>query len=457
MAEPGGFRKLDEIVALATYCSRMNIRAETVDLSLAEAHGSVRVPRNAAWWRRLFAYFGPGYIIAVGYMDPGNWATDLAAGSGYGYHLLAVVLLASLMAMVLQGLSAWLGIATGRDLAQLSRDTLPAPAAFLLWLGAEGAIIACDVAEVIGGAIALNLLFGLPLMIGAVLTILDAFLVLLLLNYGMRLLEAAVIALINVIALSLLLEIFMARPEIAPIIAGLAPHVDLITNPGMLYIGVGIIGATVMPHNLYLHSALVQTRQIGPTDAAKRSAISWALLDSCVALVFAFFVNAAILVMAGSVFHAHGHSNVQDLGSAFTLLAPILGNHLAPMVFGAALLASGLNATVTGTLAGQVVMEGLLRLKLPMAVRRLVTRGLAVVPVLAVLAVMGRSGVNHLLVLSQVVLSLQLPFAMLPLMMFVSGRKRLGGLLPPGWFRGIGWTISALILMLNAALIYSMV
>ena len=422
------------------------------DLSLGAAHGSVRVPQGAAWWRRLLAYAGPGYIIAVGYMDPGNWATDLAAGSGYGYALLAVVLLASLMAMVLQALSAWLGIATGRDLAQLSRDAVPKPVAILLWLGAESAIIACDVAEVIGGAIALNLLFGLPLMLGAVLTILDAFLVLLLLRRGMRLLEAAVIALINVIAVSLLLEILLAHPAAAPIAAGLVPHMALLTHPGMLYIGVGIIGATVMPHNLYLHSALVQTRKIGITETARRKAISWALLDSCVALGFAFLVNAAILIMAGSVFHATGHATVQDLAGAFALLAPILGSHIAPIIFGIALLASGLNATVTGTLAGQVVMEGLLHLKLPMAARRLLTRGLAVLPVLGVLALTGRGGVNQLLVLSQVILSLQLPFAMLPLMLFISSGK-LQSLLPPLWLRTLGWLVSVAILIFNATLL----
>jgi manganese transport protein len=425
----------------------------TSDLSLADVHGSVRVPRNAAWWRRLLAFVGPGYIIAVGYMDPGNWATDLAGGSSYGYALLAVVLGASLMAMVLQALSAWLGIATGRDLAQLSRDTVPFWASVVLWLGAEGAIIGCDIAEVIGGAIALNLLFGLPLLLAAALTVLDAFLILLLLRHGMRLLEAAVMALIGVISISLLAEIFLARPALAPIAAGLLPHMDLISNPGMLYVGVGIIGATVMPHNLYLHSALVQSRHIGASATEKKSAILWALLDSCGALVFAFFVNAAILVMAASVFHAHGHNDVQDLGSAFSLLAPILGNRYAPMVFGAALLAAGLNATVTGTLAGQVVMEGLLRLNFSAAAQRVLTRGLAVLPVLAVIAIAGRAGVGQLLVLSQVALSLQLPFAMLPLIYFSSQKKLLGELLPPAWLLTLGWAVTAIILVFDGALL----
>jgi manganese transport protein len=297
----------------------MNVIADTSDLSLGAAHGSVR---TGAGWRRWLRFFEPGYIIAVGYMDPGNWATDLAAGSSYGYTLLAIVLLASIMAMVLQALSAWLGIAAGRDLAQLTRDAVSPFWAVVMWLGAQSAIIACDVAEVIGGAIALNLLFGLPMILGAVLTILDAFLVLLLLRWGVRLLEAAVVALCTLIALSLLLEIFLARPELAPIAAGLLPSAALLTNPGMLYIGVGIIGATVMPHNLYLHSALVQTRQIPAGAPEKRRAIFWALVDSCAALVFAFAVNAAILVMAGSVFHAHGQTGVQDLAGAYALPAP---------------------------------------------------------------------------------------------------------------------------------------
>jgi manganese transport protein len=432
----------------------MNTRLETADLSLADVHGSVRAPVGAQRWRRWLAAFGPGYIIAVGYMDPGNWATDLAAGSAYGYALLAVVLLASVMAMVLQALSAWLGLASGRDLAQLTRSAVSPFWGGVLWLFAQSAIIACDVAEVIGGAIALNLLFHIPLMLGAVLTILDAFVVLMLLRWGMRLLEAAVIGLSTVIAVSLFIEIVMARPAVAPILAGLAPHLGLLDNPGMLYIGVGIIGATVMPHNLYLHSALVQTRAVEGGEAARKNAIFWALVDSSVALVFAFLVNAAILVMAGSVFHTHGETNVQDLGQAYALISPILGNHAAAVIFAVALLGAGLNATVTGTLAGQVVMEGFLRMHLPVAVRRVLTRGLAVLPVLGVMVVAGPAAVNGLLVLSQVVLSLQLPFAMLPLMFFVVRLKRLR---PPLWLRSSGWVVTGLILMFNIALLWSLV
>jgi manganese transport protein len=353
----------------------MNIKTEATDLSLSDVHGSVRTPAGAGKWRRFMAAFGPGYIIAVGYMDPGNWATDLAAGSAYGYALLAVVLLASVMAMVLQALAAWLGLASGRDLAQLTRAAMNPFWGAVMWVAAQSAIIACDVAEVIGGAIALNLLFHIPLLLGAVLTIGDAFVVLMLLRSGMRLLEAAVIGLCTVIAMALFTEILLAHAALVPILAGLAPHMTLLSNPGMLYIGVGIIGATVMPHNLYLHSALVQTRHVHEGEKARRSAIFWALVDSCAALVFAFLVNAAILVMAGSVFHAHGETNVQDLGRAFALLSPILGNRAAAIIFAVALLGSGINATVTGTLAGQVVMEGFLRMRMPVAVRRLLTRG----------------------------------------------------------------------------------
>jgi manganese transport protein len=438
----------------------LNTRLDTADilqdneLSLADVHGSVQLAAGAPKWRRWLAAFGPGYIIAVGYMDPGNWATDLAAGSAYGYALLAVVLLASVMAMVLQALSAWLGLATGRDLAQLTRRVVSPFWGVVLWGFAQSAIIACDVAEVIGGAIALNLLFHIPLMLGAILTIFDAFVVLLLLRWGVRLLEAAVIGLCTVIALSLFTEILMARPALAPMLGGLLPHASLLTNAGMLYIGVGIIGATVMPHNLYLHSALVQTRHINAGDAARRSAIFWALVDSCAALVFAFLVNAAILVMSASVFHAHGQNNVQDLGSAFALISPILGSHIAPIIFAVALLGSGLNATVTGTLAGQVVMEGFLRMRLPVALRRVLTRGLAVLPVLGVLLVAGPGAVNNLLVLSQVVLSLQLPFAMLPLMFFVVTLKAFR---PPAWLRHSGWVVTGLILVFNAALLWSMI
>ncbi len=433
----------------------MDTQPDRSQLSLADVHGSVRLAPGASRLRRWLAFAGPGYIIAVGYMDPGNWATDIAAGSAYGYRLLAIVLAASLMAMVLQALSAWLGIAAGRDLAQLTRAAVSPFWAFILWLCAQSSIIACDVAEVIGGAIALNLLFALPMIFGAILTVADAFLVLLLLHRGVRLLEAAVIAVCSLIAVALIAEIVLAHPAFTPILAGLAPHPALLTNPGMLYIGVGIIGATVMPHNLYLHSALVQTREIAASQAARRRAITGALIDSSVALIFAFFVNAAILVVAGGVFHAHGANHVQDLAGAFKLLSPILGNRFAPIIFALALLGSSLNATVTGTLAGQVVMEGLLQIRLPLAARRLVTRGLAVLPVLAVLAIAGPGAVNGLLVGSQVVLSLQLPFAMIPLMLFI-GAATLGRLRPPVWLLGIGWAVTAAILLFNAALLRSL-
>ena len=365
---------------------------EGSDLSLADLNASVTVPAGASRFRRWLGFAGPGYIIAVGYMDPGNWATDIAAGSAYGYRLLATVLLASLMAMVLQSLCAWLGIAAGRDLAQLTRAAVSPGTSFILWLFAQSSIIACDIAEVIGGAIALNLLFGLPILVGALLTIADAFVILFLLRRGVRLLEAAVIGVCTLIAAALLLEIVLAHPAVAPIFAGLVPHRDLIT----------------------------------------------------------------ILIMAASIFHAHGQNAVQDLAGAYRLISPILGSHLAPIIFGLALLGSSLNATVTGTLAGQVVMEGMIRVRLPATARRLVTRGVAVIPVVVVLAIAGTGSVNALLVASQVVLSLQLPFAMLPLMLFAGSATRLRGLLPPLWLRVSGWAVTAAILLFNTALLRSL-
>ena len=423
------------------------------DLSLAELHGSVPVPAGGGWWRRLFAFAGPGYLIAVGYMDPGNWATDLAGGSGFGYRLLFVVALSSLMAMVLQALAAWLGIATGRDLAQISRASVPRPVAIGLWLVAEGAIIACDLAEVIGAAIALRLLFGLPLVWGAVLTLADTLLILLLMDRGFRWLEAFIVALITLITACFAIEIAMAQPALGPIARGFLPDPAILRDGGMLYIAVGIIGATVMPHNLYLHSSLVQTRAYLRTPGGRAAAMRWAMLDSTLALTLALAVNAAILITAAAVFHAHGRTDVQDIGQATHMLAPILGSALAPVIFAVALLASGLNATVTGTLAGQVVMDGFLRVRLRPWLRRLITRSLAVAPVVAVTAWAGSQGADALLIVSQVVLSLQLPFAMIPLLLFVGNRARVGGLRPPRWLLALGWASAGVIVVLNAVLI----
>ncbi len=372
--------------------------------------------------RRLLAFAGPGYMISVGYMDPGNWATDLAGGSKYGYTLLSVVLVSSLLAVLLQALSVRLGIATGRDLAQACRDSYPRPVGILLWLACEVAIIACDLAEVIGTAIALNLLFGMPLVVGALVTALDAFLLLYLMQRGFRFLEAFIGALLLVIAGCFAVQIALAAPPVAAVLGGFLPRAEVLTNPGMLYIAIGILGATVMPHNLYLHSSIVQTRAYVRDDAGRRQAIRWATVDSTVALTFALFVNAAILILAAAVFHGGGHEDVAEIGEAHKLLSPLLGAGIASGLFAVALLASGLNSTVTATLAGQIVMEGFLRLRLPQWMRRLITRAIAIVPVVVVTAIYGERGTADLLVFSLVVLSLQLPFAVVPLVTFTSLR-----------------------------------
>ncbi len=396
------------------------------ELSLPEVNGSVPVPQGGTWLRRLFAFAGPGYMVSVGYMDPGNWATDIAGGSQFGYTLLSVILVSNLMAILLQALSARLGIATGRDLAQACRDSFSRPVNFMLWLACEIAIIACDLAEVIGTAIALNLLFGIPLVAGALITALDAFLALLLMQRGFRWLEAFVVALLVVISVCFAVQIALAQPSVAAVLGGFIPRAEVVTNPAMLYIAIGILGATVMPHNLYLHSSIVQTRAFARDEAGRRQAIRWATMDSTIALMLALFVNASILVVAATVFHGNGRTEVAEIGEAFELLSPLLGVGIASTLFAVALLASGLNSTVTATLAGQIVMEGFLRIRLPQWARRLVTRGVAIVPVVVVTALYGESGTAKLLVLSQVILSMQLPFAVIPLVRFVSDRRRMG-------------------------------
>jgi manganese transport protein len=407
--------------------------------------------------RRLLAFTGPGYMVSVGYMDPGNWATDIAGGSKFGYALLSVVLLSNLMAMLLQALSARLGIASGLDLAQACRQSYSRPVNIALWLACEGAIIACDMAEVIGTAIALNLLFGIPLLAGTAITALDAFLVLLLMNRGFRYLEAFVMALLAIIALCFGIEIVLAAPPIAAVMAGFVPRAEVVTNPAMLYIAIGILGATVMPHNLYLHSSIVQTRDYPRTDPGRRDAISWATVDSCIALFLALFVNAAILILAAAVFHASGRTDVEEIGEAFRLMSPILGVGFASALFAIALLASGLNSTVTATLAGQIVMEGFLHLRLPNWGRRLLTRGIAVIPVLVVTALMGERGTADLLVLSQVVLSMQLPFAVVPLVRFVSDRRLMGSFAISRAVAALAWLTTAIIVALNLKLLFDIV
>lgn len=423
--------------------------------SLADMNASV--PVRGTWLRRAFAFAGPGYLISVGYMDPGNWATDIAGGSKYGYDLLAVVLLSSVLAMIMQTLAARLGIGTGRDLAQLCRERYSRPVSIALWLICEAAIIACDVAEVIGTAIALQLLFGLPIMVGATLTVLDAFLVLGLMRRGFRTLEAFVVALLIIIAICFGLQIAMAAPPVAAVLTGFLPQKSIVTDPAKLYLAIGIIGATIMPHNLYLHSSIVQTRNYERTPAGLKEAARFASLDSSIALTLALFVNAAILILAASVFHAAGRTDIVEIGDAHALLAPLLGVGVASTLFAVALLASGVNSTLTATLAGQIVMEGFIDLRLAPWKRRLITRGLAIIPVLAITAVYGESGTGQLLVLSQILLSMQLPFAMVPLVIFAGDRALMGKLAMSRSMGLVAWATTALIIGLNLKLIWDSV
>lgn len=431
----------------------MSAHPTTPTASLGEMHASVAVPSGGHWWFRLLAFLGPGYMVSVGYMDPGNWATDIAGGAQFGYLLLSVILLSNLMAIVLQGLSARLGIATGRDLAQSCRDHFSKPVNLCLWLLCELAIIACDLAEVIGTAIALKLLFGLPILMGAIITAVDVVLVLWLMNRGFRALEAFVIALLLVIFACFAIQIALAAPPLHAVLGGFIPRAEVVTNPHALYLAIGIIGATVMPHNLYLHSSIVQTRAYPRTDPGRRSALRWAVTDSTIALMLALFINAAILILAAAVFHANGRTDVQEIEQAYELLAPMLGVGIASTLFAVALLASGINSTVTATLAGQIVMEGFLRLRIAPWARRLITRGIAIVPVVIVTAIYGEQGTARLLVLSQVVLSMQLPFAVIPLVMFVGDKARMGALVAPRWLLGLAWVIGAVIVVLNVKLL----
>ena len=423
-------------------------------LSLSDVHATVQVPKGGSWFRRLLAFIGPGYLVSVGYMDPGNWATDLAGGARFGYSLLAVILISNLMAVLLQALSARLGIASGRDLAQACRDHYSRPVNLVLWIACELAIIACDLAEVIGTAIALKLLFGLPLLAGALLTALDAFLVLLLMNRGFRALEAFVAALLIVIAVCFAIQIAAAAPPIAAVLHGFVPSTDIVRDPAMLYLAIGIVGATVMPHNLYLHSSIVQTRAFERTESGRRDAIRWATLDGTVALMLAMLINAAILIVAAAVFHTSGHSDVAEIEQAFKLLSPLLGLGIASTLFAIALLASGLNSTVTATLAGQIIMEGFLHLRIPNWARRLITRGLAIIPVIVVTALYGDKGTGDLLVLSQVILSMQLPFAVIPLIRFVGDRRIMGALAVSRVTAVVAWGAAGLIIAMNAKLLY---
>lgn len=413
----------------------------------------VEVPGGGHWWRRLLAFAGPGYLVAVGYMDPGNWATDVAGGAQLGYLLLSVILLSSLMAMLLQALSARLGIASGLDLAQACRERYSPSTCRLLWLACETAIIACDLAEVIGTAIALKLLFGLPLAWGALLCVGDALLVLVLIGRGQRPLEAFVVALLTLIFACFAVQLLLSRPELGEVLQGFLPSPRVLSDPAALYLAIGIVGATVMPHNLYLHSSLVQSRAYPRSLAGKRQALRWAVADSSLALTLALLVNAAILIVAASVFHRNGHTEVVDIEQAHALLSPLLGLELASLLFAVALLASGLNSTVTTTLAGQIVMEGFLRLRLAPWARRLLTRGVAVLPVLLVTLLYGEDGTARLLIFSQVILSMQLPLAVIPLLQFVSDRRLMGPLAIGAGTRWLAWAVALAIVGLNLQLL----
>ena len=430
-------------------------RLPSASVSLPEVHGSIAVPANAGFWRKLFAFAGPGYLVAVGYMDPGNWATDLAGGARFGYTLLSVIMISNLMAILLQAMAARLGIASGRDLAQACRDHYSRPVTIFLWILCEIAIAACDLAEVIGAAIALNLLFGLPLIWGVVLTSLDVLIVLWLQHHGFRYVEALVVGLILTIAGSFAVELFLARPAVAPMLAGFVPTAAILKNGDMLYIAIGILGATVMPHNLYLHSSIVQTRKYLDTHEGKKEAIRFATIDSSFALMFALFINAAILVMAAAVFHGSGHQAVADIGDAYQLLSPLLGTKLASVLFAVALLCSGQNATLTGTLAGQIVMEGFVNIRLRPWLRRLVTRLIAIVPAVIVVYLYGEGGTGQLIIASQVILSLQLSFAVFPLVAFTSDKEKMGPFANAWWVKALAWPVAVAIAALNAYWLWS--
>jgi manganese transport protein len=422
--------------------------------SLPEVFSSIHVPITGSFWRKMLAFVGPGLMVSVGYMDPGNWATDLAGGAQFGYLLLSVIMISNFMAILLQHLSLKLGIATGRDLAQACRDHYSRPVGIILWVLCEIAIAACDLAEVIGSAIALNLLFGIPLVAGVLLTAADVLVVLFLQNRGFRYVESLVAGLIILIGACFMYELIVSQPSIAAILGGLVPSPQVVVNPGALYIAIGILGATVMPHNLYLHSSIVQTRAYERNDAGKAQAIKYATIDSTVALLLAFFINAAILITAAAAFYGTEYASVADIGDAYKLLTPVLGATFASTLFAVALLASGQNSTLTGTLAGQIVMEGFLNIRLRPWLRRLITRAIAIVPAVIVAALYGERGSGELLVLSQVILSLQLSFAVVPLVMFTSDKVKMGRFVNPRWMTILAWAVAAVIAVLNGYLLF---
>ena len=423
---------------------------------MPEVHRTVPVP-STGFWRKLFAFAGPGYLVAVGYMDPGNWATDLAGGARFGYTLLSVIVISNFMAILLQALAARLGIASGRDLAQACRDSYSKPVVLVLWFLCEIAIAACDLAEVIGAAIALNLLFHIPMTVGVCITAADVLLVLYLQHRRFRYVEALVVLLILGIAGAFAVQLWLAKPALGEMAKAIVPVPDILTNREMLYVAISILGATVMPHNLYLHSSIVQTRQYGDDDRSRREAVGFSTIDSTVALMFALFLNGAILVVAAATFHGTGHQGVADISDAYLLLAPLLGTSVASTLFAVALLFAGQNATLTGTLAGQIVMEGFLNIRLRPWLRRLMTRLIAIIPALITVVLYGERGTGTLLVLSQVILSLQLPFAVFPLVMFAGNRKKMGDLVAPWWMLALAWPVAIVIAVLNVYLLWQTV
>jgi len=429
-------------------------RKRAGQVSLPEVHRSIVVPITASFWRKLLAFSGPGFLVAVGYMDPGNWATDLSGGAQFGYSLLAVVMISNLMAIMLQHLCIKLGVATGRDLAQACRDHYSTPTVWFLWILCEIAIAACDLAEVVGSAIGLQLLFGIPLVWGCIITALDVLAVLYLQTKGFRYIEALVITLIATIGSCFAAELIFSKPALTGVMLGFIPGPHIVMDQGMLYVSIGIIGATVMPHNLYLHSSIVQTRKFEQTPLGRREAIRFATIDSTVALMFALFINGAILVLAAAVFHWSGHQDVAEIQDAYKLLSPLLGVGIASVLFAVALLASGQNSTLTGTLAGQIVMEGFLNFRITPWLRRLITRALAIIPAVLIIGIFGEGKTTQLLVASQVVLSMQLGFAVWPLMRFTDEKTKMGEFANRLWLKILGWTVAGIIIVLNVKLLF---
>jgi manganese transport protein len=421
--------------------------------SLPEVHRSIPVPNSKGFWRKMLAYAGPGYLVSVGYMDPGNWATDLAGGAKFGYALLSVILLSNLMAILLQSLCVRLGVATGRDLAQACRDYFSPRVSFLLWILCEIAISACDLAELVGSAIGLQLLFGIPLVWGVCITALDVIMVLFLQGKGFRFIEALVITIIAIIGGCFIAEMIFAKPDAGGVLLGYVPSLEILQNQAMLYIAVGILGATVMPHNLYLHSSIVQTRAWEEASEKKWEAIKFGTIDSTVALSIALFINSAILILSAATFHFSGYQEVAEIQEAYKLLSPVLGVGSASAIFAFALLASGQNSTLTATLAGQIVMEGFLNFRLRPWLRRLLTRLIAIVPALISIILFGEGSTTNLLVFSQVILSLQLPFAVIPLVMFTSNRNLMGEFVNPLWLKALAWLVASIIVGLNSWLL----